>query len=305
MSTVAALAAAPVAPAAAVAASGRLPDFILIGAAKCGTTTLHRWLGLHSHLFLCTPKEPQFFSDDDVHARGAGWYRRLFAGAADHQRCGEASTTYTRWPHTADAAPRIAALVPDARLVYIMRHPVERSYSHYAHWMRDGVTKTFEAALDEGPELVDCSLYAEQLDRHRRHFPDDRILLLLLEDLRRDPRAVLRRIQRFLDVPEIDLLASDPPIANRRGNDHYLRRCTTEPLRRLPGAAAVIDRVPKAWRRAGFDVLRRSPIGRVLARRHRLPPMRPDTRAMLLDRFRETTDQIEHRLGRRLPAWRV
>ena len=117
--------------------SGRLPDFMLIGAMKSGTTTLHAYLSRHPGLFLCTPKEPGFFSRDERYARGLDWYRELFTDAQPEQLCGEASTCYSRWPHFENAAPRIAADVPGAKLLYITRDPVERAYSHYRHLMEE------------------------------------------------------------------------------------------------------------------------------------------------------------------------
>ncbi|HTO70120.1 MAG TPA: sulfotransferase, partial [Myxococcota bacterium] len=76
----------------------RLPDFAIIGAMKCGTSTLHEQLALRSGFFMSRPKEPNFFSDDDQYARGVGWYAGLFAGAAPGQLCGESSTHYTKLP---------------------------------------------------------------------------------------------------------------------------------------------------------------------------------------------------------------
>ena len=115
--------------------SGRNPDFLVIGAMKAGSTTLHTYLSRHPDLYLHERKEPGFFSREERYARGIEWYRALFADARPDQLCAESSTCYTRWPHFADVAPRIRQHVPEVRFVYIMRDPVARAYSHYAHMM--------------------------------------------------------------------------------------------------------------------------------------------------------------------------
>ena len=100
------------------------PTFLVIGAAKAGTTSLYELLGAHPEVFLSDPKEPQFFTER--YARGYGWYESLFADAAGYQAVGEGSTTYSElgiWPQTID---RLAAYVPEARFLYFTRHPLER-----------------------------------------------------------------------------------------------------------------------------------------------------------------------------------
>ena len=281
---------------------GRLPEFVVLGAAKAGTTSLHQYLGRHTYIYMADPKEPQFFSRDEVFARGEQWYRSLFAGARPNQVCGEGSTTYTRWPHTADAATRLCAMLPDVRLIYLMRHPVDRAYSHYAHHMRLGVTKSFERALAQDEIYVDCSLYMKQLERYLRFLPRELILPLLTQDLQERRRETLEQVQRFLDVP-VEPIAEPPINANVSGSDHFIRRYTTGLVRRLPGSSAVVGRVAPQTRQRAFQWIKRSPVGRLLARGHRLPPMTPQVRAMLLARFREPNRELEAFLGRSLAHW--
>ena len=135
----------------------RLPDFLIIGAAKSATTTLYEYLTRQQAIFMSPEKEPCYFSHDDVYAKGEDWYRSLFAGARDDQICGEASTTYSRWPQYPHAAERIARAIPQARFIYVMRHPVERIYSFYGHRMRLQVTMTLEQFLTAVPEAIDSS----------------------------------------------------------------------------------------------------------------------------------------------------
>lgn len=283
--------------------SGRLPDFIIMGAAKAGTTTLHRYLLRHPGVLMSDPKEPEFFSRDEVYSRGVGWYRSLFEGASPTQLCGEASTTYTRWPHTADAAPRIAETLPEVRLIYILRNPVDRAYSHYSHHMREGVTKTFEEALAGSSIYFDCGLYMAQLERHLKHTSRERVLCLFTEDLQRAPGETMRRLLEFVGAEPLDLLEDGDLRENASGSEHFVRARTTQRLRRLPGGQAIADALPKGLRKQMFSVLAASPFGKRLRNQFQLPPMKPETREGLIERYREPNRRLAEFLGKDLSHW--
>ncbi|MFC1759697.1 sulfotransferase domain-containing protein, partial [Planctomycetota bacterium] len=108
-----------------------LPNFMIIGASKCGTTSLWEYLNRHPDVFWANPKEPMYFNWELKRPREIEWYASLFADAADKQAIGEATTSYTYAPHTAKVPQRIHQLLPDCKLVYILRPPVARTYSHY------------------------------------------------------------------------------------------------------------------------------------------------------------------------------
>jgi hypothetical protein len=180
------------------AASAR-PDFIVIGAMKSATSSLHDQLSRQDGFFLCTPKEPCYFSDDDVFAQGEDWYQALFAGAAETDLCGESSTHYTklpRYPHTVD---RIAAHSSTPKFIYVLRHPVDRLVSHYVHdWSFNVVPDTIGAAIDANPDLVDFGRYAYQIRPYVEHFGRDRIHAVRFERFTADPQRELDGIGAFL-----------------------------------------------------------------------------------------------------------
>lgn len=288
------------------AAVDRKADFMLIGAAKAGTTTLYHYLTRHPGVFMPADKEPGFFSDDCVWSCGWEWYRSLYAGAAAHQVCGEASTTYTRWPHTADVPTRIFQLCPQTKFIYVMRHPVDRAYSHYGHHMRTEVTRTFEEALEHNDIYVDCSLYMQQIDRYLRLFPREQFLFLLLDDLKADAAGLLLEVQRFIGVEPYDLTSDGCIMANRGGARPWINRKLTrqlQSLRSVPGVAMAARLVPVSWRRRAFHMLERSSLGAWMGRSYRLPPMLPETRRRLLERFESETLRLEGFLGREIPNW--
>lgn len=280
----------------------RLPDFLIIGAAKSGTTSLYAALAQHPQIFMSTPKEPEFFSKDSEFARGIDHYASLFRGVRGDQVCGEGSTTYTRWPHTGDAASRIAMHLPNVKMIYIMRHPVHRAYSHYAHHMRLEVTMTFEQALERSSEYLDCGLYMNQIRRYLRHFPRERFLFLFLEDFRDDPAYALAKIQFFLGVDYQDLDGA-ARIQNESGPDYFIRRKTTWKLREWPLVSAIADRIPEVVRAGAYQLLKASPLGKNLQRQYVLPRMLPETRRQLLDFYREPNRELAEFLGRDLSRW--
>jgi hypothetical protein len=178
-----------------------LPNFIVIGAMKSGTTSLYQYLKNHEQVFMPTVKELDFFVAESNWSRGLGWYRHQFRAAGGALARGEASTLYTQYP-THDGVPeRIARVLPGARLVYVVRDPVERMRSHYQHFLLTGAEeRPPEEALLENPVYLECSRYAMQLEQYLDHFPREQILILTSEALRLDRRATVRQVYEFIGV---------------------------------------------------------------------------------------------------------
>ena len=232
------------------AQSGRLrvlPDFLIIGAEKCGTTALYKALTAHPDICAARRKEPHFF--DYHYARGETWYRAWFPFVwvrALRRRLrgrfatGEASPDYIFHPH---AARRAKELLPHAKLIAILRDPAERAYSHYQQQVRKGRDPlSFEEALAREPERVDAPLarmqrdeslavesvtrfsylargrYAEQLERWLAHYPRESLLVLRSEDLAAAPSATVGRALAFLGL---DARAGGDPRVERRNVGEY------------------------------------------------------------------------------------
>jgi len=235
----------------------RLPDFIVIGAMKCATSTLHAQLARQPGVFMSTPKEPNFFSDDDVHDRGIEWYAGLFEDAPEEAICGESSTHYTKLPTHPHAAERMAEAVPRARLVYVMRHPMERLVSHYIHaWTKREVHSPIDRAIDQHPELISYGRYSMQLEPYLERFGRTNVLPVFVGRLEADPAGELARIGRFIglrDEAVWDEALETQNVSSRRLRESRVR----DALLNLPGMAtlrrrllprAVRDRIKKAWR---------------------------------------------------------
>jgi len=157
-------------------------SFIVAGFMKSGTTTINDYLLLNDDVAMCNPKEPQFFSRN--YGKGITYYESLWTSTND-KICGEASTCYSRWPFYTDVPKRIALYNPNMKLIFIMRHPVERAYSHYKHnILVDRCSYlTFSEALEFSNEILMSSMYMQQLNRFLEYFPKEQILLLDFDEL--------------------------------------------------------------------------------------------------------------------------
>lgn len=165
------------------------PDFVIIGAMKCGTTSLFRWLDAHPDTCLPRVKEPHWFSHPHNMPGGLDGYRGLFAEAPPGVITGEASTVYADPRFAADAAARMALVVPRARLVMLVRDRAARTLSHYRHAVRAGrEDRSVAEAVTPDSEYVRRSLYTQGLAPYLDHFPADQILVGSLEALGRDDR---------------------------------------------------------------------------------------------------------------------
>lgn len=178
-----------------------MPDFVIIGAMKCATSTLHDQLARVPGVSMSEPKEPNFFSDDANWAKGLGYYESLFAGMPADDLKGESSTHYTKLPTYPHCAGRLHEHLPDAKLIYVMRDPVDRIVSQHIHeWSQHVIAEDcpIDAAIRKHPELVDYSRYAMQLSPYMERYGRDRILPVFFERLMSCPQEEFERVGRFL-----------------------------------------------------------------------------------------------------------
>src|SRR5579875_2283284 len=175
------------------------PDFIVIGAMKSATTTLHEQLARQPGLFMSRPKEPNFFSDDANYARGWGWYGSLFRRANLGDLRGEASTHYTKLPTYPRTVERMRHDLPRLKLIYVMRHPIDRLISQYVHEVTVGrITVGLLESLGSHPELIDYGRYSMQLKPYLEAYGFSSVLPVFFPRLVMHSQAELERIGRFL-----------------------------------------------------------------------------------------------------------
>jgi len=205
-------------------APARMPDFMIIGTQKGGTSTLHNLLSAHPHIYMSNPKELHFF--DLNYKKGVPWYADHFAEAAAAQHVGESTPYYLFHP---GVPALVAKHMPNCKFVVLLRNPVSRAYSHYQMIKKLGfeTAPTFEDALaqeasrvagEEKKLLADPlytsfshqyfsyasrGMYAAQLQRWFKFFKRDQFLVLQSEDFFAQPQAALKKIYQFLGVDEM------------------------------------------------------------------------------------------------------
>jgi hypothetical protein len=284
-----------------------LPDFLVIGAYKSGSTALHEALRAHPQVFVPAQKGPSFFAFDGVEepdrplppgtVRRWEDYRALFDPAPEGDVRGEVSPEYLANPR---AAGRIRERVPDARLVAILRNPVERAFSDYLMYVRDGLEPEadFGRALDAQEErrraavptgyYVETGFYGRQLRPYFEAFPRERIQVHLFEDFASDPGAVLRSLFAFLGV--------DPALGEA-------------PERAVNVSGVPRNAVVAAAVRGGRRLAPLLPSGvrrrakAALARGLDRPELAPEHRRRLVDLYREDVAELERLLDRPLDRW--
>lgn len=220
-----------------------LPDFIIIGAMKSATSSLQKQLVNQRGIFMCTPKEPNFFSDDDQYAKGMEWYSGLFAEAPGGSLLGEASTHYTKLPTYQHTVERLKKQLPDTRFVYVMRHPVDRLVSHYMHeWSTKIYNCGIREAISRYPELIAYSCYAMQIKPYFEAFGHDAILPVFFDRLVSEPQTELERICRFIGYQGQPIWIEDMKPDN----------VSSERIRKFPFYELLVESGPATWLRRRF-----------------------------------------------------
>jgi len=294
-----------------------MPNFLVIGAAKGGTTALHRYLAQHPQIFVSRRKELRFFPFEGGRPdyRGPGdaadaasftttlkEYGAHFAGSEAFPARGESSPLYLYMPQSAQ---RIRHHLPEAKLIAVLRHPAERAFSQYLMMRREGLeTLGFAEALAAEDRRVAegwghlrhyrrKGFYAAQLKLYFEHFRREQLRVCLYEDFVADPSAVTRDIFRFLCVddsyvPDMSVRHNESKFPRSRALQVFL----TEPRRAKNLLKPVL---PAGWSRRIGDHLRRRNLTR--------PQLTEEMRRSLTEVYREDIVELQEMLGRDLSGW--
>lgn len=283
-----------------------LPDFIIAGASRSGTTTLHHVLKHHPHLFLPQRKELQFFNRDENYARGIAHYAEYFELATPDQLKGEVSPPYFHkgirlgkgashiFDESEDSAIRAKRHLPNAKVILTLRNPITRAHSQFwkNKWQGHETAEDFEHAIQEelegrrnpqGSKL--CWLYKNRYSLHVEHwikqFGEDNVLVVIFEDWTQHPQDLLRQIEAFLEVPQADL-----------------------PAELFTGRTNAGRTTSKAWLRPLMKLVEPIPLVKPLVRRFGtnpgIPPLQDATRKQLAALFAPDISLLEGLIGRKL-----
>jgi hypothetical protein len=279
------------------AREGALPNLVVIGGLKCGTTSLHHYLNLHPEIGMSRPKELNFFVEELNWPLGRDWYASHF-DPAERVR-GESSPHYTNRPRFDGVARRLAETAPGARLIYMVRDPIDRMLSHYLHNVGGGYDDRplAEALADPDTAYVDRGRYFFQLEPYLERFARDRIELVSREELKADRAGTMRRVFAFLGVDEYFTSEQferewETGTAKASGRFRAMDRAV-----RLPGLRAIdrhFDRLPERMRWAVERIVHDPGAG--AAPKPHLPA---ELRATLVERYRPDVEQLEGWSGRK------
>lgn len=286
----------------------RRPNLFVIGAMKSGTTSLHEYLNAHPQIAMSKWKEPAFFVEELTWRRGEDWYLSLFDSDGRYRYVGESSTHYTRFPVFQGVVERLYRFNPDARLIYIMRNPLDRIVSHYWHntQIRDfkrggGEPRSLLKAVGEDPQYLAFGDYATQLEPYINRFGREALYALTFETLVQDPQRELDHIYRWLGLPP-------HPLGDQSAQAHNQRP------KGITGAAGagILYRVrfSNTWHRMAPyfpDWIKELAKGRAYRPVDEGQSLK-DTdrlRAEIGDLQRRQIDKLRHLLNRDFPEWRV
>jgi hypothetical protein len=273
------------------------PDFLVIGAMKCGTSTACAFLEDHPDVFMVPSSEPNFFSIDTNYATGVDSYEKLFDAARPLQLKGEGSNSYSSGQAASQSAARMAQLYPNLKLVYLVRHPVTRIRSE---WVQrrvqngDSCPATLDLAIQTQPDyFLGKSLYWQNLSHYRNHFSDDQLFVSCLEDLSTDRVGFFERLCGFLEIEnmtEVKRGHVNPSSGKVVPTELYTK------VNRVPGLSLLKSLLPKGLKSKVKSTLLSKPVDEI-------PDFSPAVYAQLVDAVRDDSAKILDHLGKPTDFW--
>lgn len=266
---------------------------------KCATTSLHYYLSQHPQIFMSRKKELNFFVQEENWSKGVDWYRSQFTGMANIS--GEASPHYTNFPFYAGVPERMAAVVPEAKLIYSLRDPVERTISHYVNnFANNREHRTFAEAMTDfhNNPYLNRGLYSMQLEQYLNCFPRSQILVLTQEELYAERQKTLAAVFRFLAV-DSSFWSKKFHRLEHRSSEKRRRTALGLQLARLP-VKRLLQHLPpdKQWY---YESLLYLPFSRKIEK----PRPDPELRHRLMAYFQDDSRRIQEYAGRKFAGWCV
>jgi hypothetical protein len=291
----------------------RMPDFIIVGAQKCGTTTLHYALSKHPNVFMSSPKELDYFQDDRNYNRGPGWYASFFSACANNQIAGESSPEYFHFDYVAQ---RIKALLPKIKIIICLRNPVDRAYSAYWHAVRtSGETMSFERAVSLEPMRIKNnkdaqkkysylyrSDYIQQIKPYYQNFAKENIFITISEEYFKKPEVELTQVAEFLNLPANSTFIG--LAKNTRENEAKIPRF----IRLQKYYILLKEHYPSIQKKINYLKKRYPKYSKIVEIIYRkkgtYPPLTSEIRKHLVLNFAKSVSELEEYIGRDLTIWK-
>jgi hypothetical protein len=273
-----------------------LPNLIVIGAMKSGTSSLHSYLDLHPQVSMSDPKELDFFVLEKNWPKGVAWYESHFADGARVN--GESSPNYTKCHLFGGVPARMHALVPDAKLIYLLRDPVERIISHYVHNVAArSEHRSFADAVRSNKHYVLSSKYYMQLERYLEYYRPSDILVLTSEDLYARRQQAMQAAFRFLGIDK-DFDSQGFADVLHRSSVKRRRMGLALLLAKMPGRKAIKALLPFRARLAEmYDTWTKREVKR--------PQVSAALRQELVGLLKEDMDRLRKHTGNAFEQWSV
>jgi len=286
-------------------------DTFIIGAAKSATTTICKILRNHPQVCFCQKKEPCFFAFDEEYNKGLEYYGALFTPTENTKVTIDGSTAYSRCTVYPEVAQRIYQIEPNAKFVYMMRHPVDRAYAHYKHrWLvevhpGEPFRETFEEYVEHDPMCIDDSLYKLQLDAYLQYFSKEQFLLCLTEDLKEDFVGLMSRVCAHLDIDQIEQSYIEKEKETKVNDSNKVReRIIKNQIRTSPLAQSLrLVTTPELRQWLYDNILSKTNLVKKAEQSFTPEPMKPETREKLINYYSDTIAWVEETLGKKLPHW--
>jgi hypothetical protein len=291
----------------------RVPNFFILGATKCGTTALYKYLLQHPNVYFPVNKEPQFFSNDRLYSRGMEFYvKRFYGSSACEQALGDATPHYIYYEKT---AKRIHQDLPESshRFIVILRDPVQRAYSLYWNMVHEGHEDlSFEDALDQEAlrmvrqpidgsgtirfQYFDSGLYSRQLNSYFQYFDRSKFLIVFLEDLGLDPTSTMNSILDFLNLERLELNLERHHNVSSVPRSRFLQSLVRRPSQLRKALGKLLPYRIKYGLVTNILRLNKKP--------SKYPPINTYTANALRDAFLEDIKELEKITGRDLAHWK-
>ncbi len=281
----------------------RLPDFIIIGAAKCGTTSLHSYLQQHPQIYLCSQKETFFFINESVRFKLKPWgavtefedYLAFFEGAPINSIVGEISTNYYAY---SESAKLIQNLIPQVKIIAILRDPADRAFSHYSMFVSAGHEKEdFSNFIEKDNRYVTKGFYYSELLPFFEVFEKEQIKVLLFDDLCKNPIGFMQDLFRYVGVD--DQFIPDMSKKSRQGGlpkNKTMSSLLTKPNRLRTSVVSILKLfIPLQ--------LRHNIKSSIIQKNTYKAKLSSESRKQLIEIYRSDILKLQDLIGRDLSAW--
>ncbi|MGF1520830.1 MAG: sulfotransferase [Leptolyngbyaceae cyanobacterium] len=276
-----------------------LPNLVIIGAMKCGTTSLHYYLGLHPEISMSQQKELNFFIEKKKWKKGLDWYKSHFQ--EKNKILGESSPNYTSFTQFPGVPQRMHAIIPQTKLIYLVRDPIERMIAHYVHqYSRGSENRNIEEALTTADNnfYLDRSLYYSQVSCFLDYFDGSQLLIMSAEALRQDTSNALKKIFKFLEV-ETDFDSLQFKYQRHKSTRKRRKTPLGESIANLP----VMQNLKKMPQRLRWPIEEfiYFPVSKPIAR----PSLSERTRHHLKQKLKEDIEKFKRIAEYDFPSWNI